>query len=213
MRALVLLAGVATLAACAASGDAAPADEWIPLFDGSTLDGWTASENPGTFTVRDGMIVVHGPRAHLFYTGPVGDHDFRNFEWKADVMTMPGANSGMYVRTHFQETGFPSTGYEIQVNNSHTDPKRTGSLYGIRDVLQAPARDSVWFTQDVTVQGGHVVVKVDGRTLVDYTEPEGDARPAGGPAPLPASGTVALQGHDPGSVVYYRNVMIRLLPD
>ena len=74
-------------------------DEWISLFDGKTLDGWRASEHPDTFSVEDGKIVVHGPRAHLFYEGPVENHNFKNFEFKAQVMTTPGSNSGMYVHT------------------------------------------------------------------------------------------------------------------
>ena len=63
----------ATLAAVLASGAGAPAqdDGWVSLFDGKTLNGWKASDAPGTFSVKDGRIVVHGPRSHLFYDGPV----------------------------------------------------------------------------------------------------------------------------------------------
>jgi hypothetical protein len=131
----------------------AGADGWISLFDGKTLDGWKASENPKTFRVEDGRIVVDGPRAHLYYVGPVQNASFTNFEWKADVMTRPKANSGMYFHTEYQETGWPSKGYEVQVNNTHPDPRKTGSLYAIQDVLEAPAKDGEWFTQHITVQG------------------------------------------------------------
>ena len=99
-------------------------DGWISIFDGKTLKGWRASENPGTFTVADGAIVVNGPRAHLFYEGEVMEHNFRDFEWKADVMTTPGSNSGMYIHTAFLEEGWPAQGIEIQVNNSHGGSRR-----------------------------------------------------------------------------------------
>src|SRR5687767_15185335 len=94
--------------------------DWVSLFDGKSLTGWRASENPSTFSVQNGEIVVHGPRAHLFYEGPVNNHRFRNFEFRADVMTKPSANSGIFIRTDFQETGWPSKGYEVQVNNSQS---------------------------------------------------------------------------------------------
>src|SRR3982751_318551 len=69
---------------------------WISLFDGKTLNYWKVGDNAETFSVSDGRIVVHGKTAHLFYVGPVEDHRFKNFEFKAQEMTMPGANSGIY---------------------------------------------------------------------------------------------------------------------
>jgi hypothetical protein len=190
----------------------AQSDGWVSIFDGKSLDGWKASENPATFSVKDGMLVVDGPRAHLFYVGPVGDHRFTNFEWKADVMTTPGSNSGMYFHTEFQETGWPAKGYEVQVNNSHTDPKRTAGLYGVKDNMEAPAKDDEWFTMQIVVQGKHVTTSVNGKTIVDYTEPDGVERPADMKARLISSGTFALQGHDPKSKVLVKNIMVKILP-
>jgi hypothetical protein len=194
------------IAACARGGaTAAPAgDGWVSLFDGRTLDGWRASETPGTFTVANGEIVVHGPRAHLFYDGPVANHDFRDFELKVEVMTKPGANSGIYLRTAYQPDDWPSKGYEVQVNNSHSDWRRTGSLYAVQDVREGKP-DNQWFTVRATVRGRHIQVMVDDRQTVDYTEPADSATRLTG-------GTIALQGHDPGSEVHYRSVMIRPLP-
>src|SRR5882757_7723323 len=82
-----------------AIGKAAEA-EWISLFDGKTLTGWEANESPATWVVEDGAIVTKGPRSHLFYTGPVANHDFKNFELIAEVLTIPGSNSGIYFHTH-----------------------------------------------------------------------------------------------------------------
>lgn len=178
---------------------------WIKLFDGKSLDGWKAGENSGTFTVEDGCIAVFGPRAHLFYDGPVEDHKFKNFEYKAKVMTKQGANSGMYIHTEFQEEGWPQKGYEIQVNNSHTDWRRTGSVYGIQDVKEPPAKDDKWFTQHIIVNGNKITVKVDGKVINEYTVPA-----EGGKL---SSGTFALQGHDPKSRVYYKDIMVKVLPD
>jgi hypothetical protein len=191
------------IAACSTGMSANRSDGWISLFDGQTLSGWRASENPATFQVENGEIVAHGPRAHLFYDGPVMNHEFKDFELKADVMTKPSANSGIYIRTAFQPTGWPSRGYEVQVNNSQSDWRRTGSLYAVQDVREA-GRDNEWFTIHAIVRGRRVQVMVDGRQTVDYTEPVGSATRLTG-------GTIALQGHDPGSEVHYRNIMIRPL--
>lgn len=179
-------------------------DGWIKIFDGKTLKGWKVGENASTFTVADGAIVVFGNRAHLFYDGPVKDHNFKNFEFKAKVMTMPGANSGMYIHTKYQETGWPEVGYEIQVNNSHTDWRRTGSVYAIQDVKEPPAKDSEWFTQHIIVEGKKITVKVNDKVINEYTEGENGRL---------SSGTVALQGHDPKSKVLYKDIMVKPLPD
>jgi len=202
--ALVLLAG-ASLPAQQGAG-------WVSLFDGKTLDGWKVGVNATSFKVEDGAIVVNGPRAHLYYVGPVQNHEFKNFEFKADVMTTPGSNSGIYFHTAYQEDGWPSKGYEVQVNNSHTDPKRTAGLYGIKDNMEAPAKDGEWFTMQITVQGKHVTTSVNGKTIVDYTEPDNAERPADMKDRLISSGTFALQGHDPKSKVFVKNIMVKPLP-
>jgi hypothetical protein len=178
---------------------------WVKLFDGKSLDGWKAAENPQTFSIEDGTIKVFGNRAHLFYVGPVQNHNFKNFEYRAKVMTKPGANSGMYIHTEYQEDGWPSKGYEIQVNNSHTDWRRTASVYGIQDVKEPPAKDDKWFTQHIVVNGNRITVKVDGKTVNEYTVPAEGSRLS--------SGTFALQGHDPKSMVYYKDIMVKVLPD
>jgi len=184
---------------------------WINLFDGKTLNGWKASENKDTFSVHDGMIVVDGPRSHLFYVGPVGNADFKNFEFKTDVMTRPGANSGIYFHTEYQETGWPDKGYEVQVNNTHSDWRKTGGLYAVQDVREG-VNDNEWFTEHIIVQDKRIIIKVNGKTTVDWTEPE-DWKPSKGMTGRKISnGTFALQGHDPKSVIYYKNVMVKPLP-
>ena len=181
-----------------------PADEWVSIFDGKTLTNWKISEHPETFSVVDGSIQVFGERAHLFYEGPLKNHDFKNFEFKLSVMTTPGSNSGIFVHTTFQQDGWPKKGYEIQVNNSHTDWRRTGSVYALQDVKEAPAKDNEWFTQHIIVKGNQITVMVNGKVINDYSEKD--------PAKI-TTGTVALQGHDPKSKVFYKDIMIKTLPD
>lgn len=201
------------LSSCSGATQGQKSDGWISLFDGKTLNGWRASENPGTFTVEDGMIVVHGPRAHLFYEGPVQDANFKNFELKTRVMTTPGSNSGIFIHTAYQEDGWPSQGYEVQVNNSHTDWRRTGSLYAVDDVREVLVKDNEWFTEHIIVQDNKVTIKINDKTVVEYTEPAEVAQAQGEIGKRLSSGTIALQGHDPESKVYYKEVLVKPLPE
>ena len=187
---------------------------WISLFDSKSLAGWKVGDNASTFRADSGMIIVHGKTAHLFYDGDVQQHHFKNFEFKADVLTKPGANSGIYFHTEFQQGGWPRKGYEVQVNNSHTDWRRTGSLYGIQDVKEVYVKDNEWFTEYIKVVGKRVIVKLNDKTVVDYTEPENVLAQRGDDSlRVISSGTFALQGHDPNSIVYFKNIMVRPLPD
>ena len=209
---LVAAAGLLPLAGAADSSDSASEEGWVTLFDGKSLDGWEANENPETFSVANGELVVHGKRSHLFYIGQVENHDFKNFDFKAEVMTKPSSNSGIYFHTKFQPTGWPDAGYEVQVNNTHRDPKKTGGLYDVKDVFEQHAKDEVWFTEEIVVRGKHVEVKIDGKTVVDFTEPD-DFEVKNHPGRKVGHGTFALQGHDPVSEVHFRNIRVKVLPD
>jgi len=185
-------------------------DGFEPLFDGKSLAGWKANENAARWQVADGQIVCHGQPSHLFYIGrdAAKPAEFKNFHFKAEVMTKPGANSGIYFHTRYQPEGWPEKGHEAQVNNSQGDPVRTGSLYNVVKNFEAPAKDDVWFTEEVIVDGNHIIIKVDGKTIVDFvekTEEVKDGRKL-------SAGTFALQAHDPGSEVHYRNIRVKRLP-
>lgn len=186
-------------------------EEWISLFDGKTLNGWKVGANAETFKVQDGAIVVNGKVAHLFYYGEVSSHNFKNFELKLDIMTKPGANSGVYIHTLFQESSWPKKGYEVQVNNSQTDWRRTASLYAIQDLKEVFVKDDEWFTMHIIVKGKNIQVKINDQLVNDYTEPENPTRPKGMEERLLSSGTIALQGHDPNSIVFYKNILVKSL--
>lgn len=194
-------------------------DGWIALFDGKTLDGWRASENPGGFQVVDGTIAFEGARSHLFYTGPVQNADFKNFELQVEVLARPFANSGVYFHTAYQEKGFPGRGFEVQVSNTHrggsgyVEMKKTGSLYGIRNLYKALVKDDECFKLQVAVRNGHVQIHLNGRLVVDYVEPDNPPSDPNRPRRRLSRGTFALQGHDPESKVFFRNIRVKPLPD
>ena len=185
--------------------------EFKSMFNGENLLGWHVNENYDSVYVEDGCLVTHGERAHVFYVGETGRADFSDFHFKCKVMTKPKANSGIYFHTKFEDTGWPSVGYEAQVNNTQSDPKKTGGLYAVKDTFEAPAKDDTWFDYEITVEGKHVVIKVDGKVITDYTEPENPERPDNMKKRLLASGTIALQAHDPGSKVLYKDMMLKVI--
>jgi hypothetical protein len=172
------------------------ADGWIKIFDGKSLQGWKASERPENWKVEDGAITGQGDRSHLFYM----EQECENCEFKAEIKLNKGGNSGMYFRTKFME-GWPD-GYEAQVNNSHKDWRRTGSLYRFFDIKEQLVPDDTWWTQHIIAQGNHIIVKVNGKTVVDYRDEKNTY----------TKGYLALQQHDPGSRVQYRNLMMKKLP-
>ncbi|MBI84551.1 MAG: glycosyl hydrolase [Planctomycetaceae bacterium] len=187
------------LSFCWLSGEGKGDDGFVRLFNGRDLTGWKASEN-GDFSVEDGVIVVRGNRAHLFTIS-----EYQNFDFTCEIMTQPGSNSGIYFHTAYEET-WPSKGYEVQVNCTHSDPVKNGSLWGVVKNYNARVEDNEWYTMQITVQGQNIVTRINGKVVVDYTEPAGvtAGRRIG-------KGSIALQAHDPKSVVRYRNLQVKQL--
>ena len=190
----------------------APATEtgFVSIFDGKTLEGWKPStENADNWEVKDGMIVAQGERSHLFYNGPLAP--FKNFHFKADVMTTPGSNAGLYFHTKYQENGWPKYGYECQVNVSHSDPKKTSSLYGVENIADPGVKDNEWYTQEIIVKDRRIQLIVNGKTLVDFTEPEGQKAFSNDFERRLGEGTFAIQAHDPKSTCYFKNIQVKKL--
>ena len=210
---------VGSLAVTAVS--AAAADEgWVELFDGHSLEGWRPSENKGSWKMVNGQLAADGPRSHLFYNGPVRGADFRNFDLEVDAMARPGCNSGVYFHTRYQESNFPQKGFEAQIANTaggeggYRERKKTGSLYGIRNVYKEFIADDEWFKMHVAVRGQNVQVRLNGMLVVDYIEPSPAVIPEGGERErFLDRGTFALQCHNNGSQAFFRSVRVRPLPD
>lgn len=182
---------------------------FVSIFDGKTLNGWKVGKNSESFKIENGSIAVNGEVGHLYYDGQVMNHQYSNFEIKLDIMTTAGSNSGVYFHTAYQEEGWPQKGYEVQVNNSHTDWRRTGSLWAIQDIRETPVKDNEWFTMHIKVKGKRITVLLNDKIVVDYTEPENVQRPKGMEQRLISSGTFALQAHDPKSKVYFKNIRVK----
>jgi hypothetical protein len=199
----VVLFAVLAMVASRSLADDAGAGPWKVIFDGKSLKGWKANEHPEGWTIEDGVLVGRGPRTHLFYLAD----DVKDFELKADAKISKGGNSGIYFHVKFHEPGWFYDGHEVQIDNTHADPVRTGSLWAVVKLHESPVKDDEWFRMHVRVQGRNAMVWINDKLVVDYDEP------AGIPGPRRIShGYFALQQHDPSGVARFRNVMYRTLP-
>jgi hypothetical protein len=147
----------------------------------------------------------------LFYNGPVNGADFRNFELEVKLITQPECNSGVYFHTTYQESGFPEKGFEIQVNNTargdggYLERKKTGSLYGLRNIYMQLVPDLKPFQYNIAVRGKNVQIRLNGQLIVDYVEPTPAVVPTGGEKNrFLDHGTFALQCHNNGSIAAYQ---------
>jgi hypothetical protein len=177
---------------------------FVLLFDGKGLDGWTP-QGKDFFRVADGKIIADGTkgRSMLFYSGDVAQHHFTDFEFRCQVYCHGGSNSGIYFHTKAVEKGFPDAfGYEAQIANTHKNAQKTGSLYKVRQVNPSPVKDNEWFDYGVIVRGRRIVIRTNGKEVVDYTEPDNKRRLMGG--------TIGIQCHDP-AVVEFRSIRLRVL--
>lgn len=179
------------------------------LFDGKTFDGWKSSVvNKDTWKIEDGAFVTRGKTCHLFYVGDL--QPFKNFDLKVEVMTEPHANGGIYFHTKYQAESWPRGGFECQVNQTHGDWIKTGSLWGIVNIGLRAVEDNKWYTQEIIVKGNTVTVLIDGKRMLEYVEPAGAVAGKEFERKL-SQGTFALQAHDPGSVVRYKNIRVKKL--
>jgi hypothetical protein len=191
---------------------------WVTILDAKSFKDWkVAPESPkshveesatvkkvvagdslhdGRWTFENGVLHGEGGVSHIF--SPRGDYE--NFSYRAEIRIKDKGNSGQYFRTEFGN-GFPN-GYEAQVNSTHTDPVRTGSLYGFVKVFDQLVPPDIWFTQEVTAIGNHITIKVNGKTTVDYVDTKNTHM----------KGHFAFQQHNLGSEVWIRNVQVKELP-
>jgi hypothetical protein len=212
MTRLVLTAAVATAFALTAMADDAKRNEgFVQLFNGKDLTGWKPHpKDKAVWAVEDGALTGTGAAGELFSDRD----DYENFVFRIEAKVNEGGNSGQYFRTKFAPAHPP--GYEAQINATHKDPIKTGSLYPafLKDkteqaefrkkygVLTAAHKPDEWFTQEVTAIGNHIVIKVNDKVTVDYTDPHSTY----------LKGHFAIQAHDPKSKVWVRKIEVKELP-
>ena len=191
---------------------------WRNLFNGKDLSGWQANTRPESYSVVDGVLKVHGKNgmSHLFYVGNDDvDDTFRDFELVAVVRSERNSNSGFFFHTdrELRKRKYLNKGYEVQLNSSKKEKRKTGSLYGIVDLPRSPVDETEWFEIRFVVNGNHIEVFVGGDQVIDYTQPESPKREPSRAKRLidPKGGALAIQAHDPKSVFYFKSIRVREL--
>jgi Domain of Unknown Function (DUF1080) len=202
------VAGLMAFASIAACAPAAEQDDgWVSLFDGKTLSGWTkAGDESSKWEVIDGAIVGSGPASMLY--SPKGD--YTNFRFRAEIKINDHGNSGLYFRSP-TATGDFSKGYEAQIDSTHRDPIRTGSIYGFLHVYKQLVPPDTWFTYEVQCVDRnwrgqvvpHIRVWVNGELLYELQEK----------TKAWDKGYFAFQQHDPGSQVQIRKIEVKELAE
>ena len=196
-------------------------EAWRDLFNGKDLTGWKPNAYPESWSVVDGTIKAHATKSssHLFFIRDKTDgvERFKNFELEVVTRSEPNSNSGIFIHTDMTTSNAQlhlAKGYEIQLNSTEKEKRKTGSLYAVVDLDKSPVDESQWFKVRITVRGKQITIQLNDKTVVDYTEPENVVRPAdrAGRKLNPEGGAIALQAHDPGSVFYFKSVRIRSLP-
>lgn len=219
------------IAALLICSQALSAAEWQALFNGRDLTGWAANNNPESFTVKDGVLRIQAPGAecaHLFYIGETKEADskkstakpdpmkFKNFELEAVVKAEPNSNGGIFIHTDMSvrdKALHLAKGYEVQLNSSAKEKRKTGSLYAIMDLAESPVDETKWFTINIKVVDKRITVAIDGKEILDYTEPPNPERPKERAGRLLAADGlgIALQAHDKDSVWYFKEVKVKRL--
>ena len=175
---------------------------WELLYNGRDFTDWQQDKwNADCFKIEDGAIKCYGKASMLYYTKKT---DYKDFHFVANVMTKKSANSGIFFHTKYQDKGWP-VGHEAQVNCTQKDPVKTGSVYIVEKYLGQAHNDDEWFKYEIIVKGNNVITKVNGKVIANYTETKNDGRRK------LSSGTFGLQSHDPGSVVFYKNIKVKAL--
>jgi hypothetical protein len=208
MKRTVAVLSALTLSVLAAGPFSAMADDknekgWVQLFNGKDLTGWKAYPNEkGIWEVKDGILIGHGDGpSHLFSDRG----DYENFHFRIEAKISDKGNSGQYFRTQYGPS-YPK-GYEAQINSTHSDPQKTGSLYAKATVREMLVPPDTWFTQEVIADGNHIIIKVNGKKVVDYVDKDNTY----------TKGHFAIQQHPPArgskeSIVMVKKIEVKELP-
>jgi hypothetical protein len=186
----------------------AQAAGWVDLFDGKTMKGWTPV-GTAQWSIADNSLSAN-PSAQPMVTGPEGkpvapagylttDASYANFDLTAEFWSESNTNSGIFVRCAVGQVINQFNCYEVNISDSHA-AFPTGSIVGLRATLPARAATAgKWSTLEIAANGPHMVVKVDGKTMLDVKDDKF------------ASGTIALQAGGPNGPgpIRFRNVRIR----
>jgi hypothetical protein len=203
-------------------GDLRAPDEraaFVPLFNGRDLTGWkTHPDQPGDWSVRDGVLTGGGKAGYLFT-----DREFDDFHLRAEVRVGAAGNGGLLFHAEygfnfdlarFNGKGRTPVGYEVELGTVNgvgaAVAAGTVARYGPDvDIARSRVRGTwagmppdTWVTLEVIARGDRRTVRVDGREVLAFDEPN----------PVRRRGHVALQLFTADTAVEVRKVEVKELP-
>lgn len=157
------------------------------LFDGTSLDGWTAVGD-ANWTLADGAVSAdEGGMSFL-----VSKHSYRDFDLRAEIWVSPEANSGVFIRCSDRSRFTPANAYEVNVFDRRPDPTYgTGAIVDIAPVSPMPKAGGRWNVLEISARGPLLSVAFNGVKTVDSVR---DTAHAEGPIALQyGAGTVKFR--------------------
>ncbi|PWD99994.1 DUF1080 domain-containing protein [Marinilabilia rubra] len=192
-----------------------PKGEWQVIFNGESLEGWTAGEvNNGSFSIENGLLKCTGPETYLYY-----DSNIRNFEFEASVKTENLSKSALFFHAKPGDKGRPVEGYKIQINNnfpgtfSVDEDLMTGSIRNVRNIYYPFVDNDQWFKIRLKVVENRIQVFINDVKVNDYTEQENPWRWEGGKFVRTGKGAFVIQSSGSENSAYYKSIRVKELPD
>ncbi|MBI1387128.1 MAG: DUF1080 domain-containing protein [bacterium] len=168
-------------------------EEWRSLFNGKNFKGWYQEGSGAHWSIVDGNLHATGGTSYL-----VTEDEFEDFELQTYIRTSRTANGGIFIRWKTLSNG--DRGNEIQIENVPDSNYPTGSLYNIVRAPMFHYEDEAWFPMQIILKGSHVVVRVNGETVVDSDE-----------VPTVRAGHISLQMHSNEPWIEFKDLQIKPL--
>jgi len=190
------------------------ADDWKLLWNGKDLTGWT-QVGPGRFVIEDGVLKTTGGMGLLYWNGGKIGNAVLRVVYKNEKKA---SNAGVFIRIPEAPTEpwMPvNRGYEVQIDDNEDPYHLTGVLYSLTEAKARPGKPGEWNTLEITLEGTHTKVTVNGQLVTDYRE--GEPVPAKKKkwepdrGPRPAEGYFGLQNHSDKDVVYFKEISLKPL--
>lgn len=187
------------LQGCAHPGDARHDAGWTVLFDGKSLEHFNPVGD-ANWKLADGIVSADSGTGFL-----VTKETYDNFEIRVEFYAESDTNSGVFLRCADPVKLTSDACYEVNIWDKR--PKQeyaTGAIVDVAKVDPVPLAGGHWNTYDITAQGDHLTVVLNGKKTAEAH----NAKHARGPIGLQKAPGVDAKGH---SVIRFRKVEIRKL--
>src|SRR5436190_10165651 len=173
----VLIGAAAFQYSSVASGQS---DGWITLVDSTKMGDWD-EVGKANWAIKDGALLADKLEGKdLAYL--VSKDSYKDFHIRAEFWVSDDANSGIFIRCEQPKSIGSKTCYEVNIFDQRPDPSYgTGAIVDVAKVDPMPKAGGKWNTFEITAQGSHLVVVLNGQKTADVQDSKHNA---GGPFAL-----------------------------